>query len=108
MCSQVSRSALGKNSIKKEGGIHLARNNIRLKVKKKEVGGSDFLQHPHRSTNLFAVVQEQPRKAPYYPLPGSKPFSGFGFWPTFHAWPHLLDHDYMSTWFDPRPEMKGT
>ena len=35
MCSQVSRSALGKNSIKKEGGIHLARNNIRLKVKNK-------------------------------------------------------------------------
>ncbi|CAH3015705.1 unnamed protein product [Porites evermanni] len=50
-------------------------------------------------------IAEPPRKAPYYPL-GSKPFSGFGFWPTFH-WPaHLLDHDYMNTWFDPRPVME--
>ena len=55
---------------------------------------------------ILFFIQEPPRKAPYYPL-GSKPFSGFGFWPTFH-WPaHLLDHDYMNTWFDPRPVMEG-
>lgn len=51
-------------------------------------------------------IGETPRKAPYYPLSGTKPFNGFGFWPTFHTWPHLLDHDYMTPWFDPRPEMK--
>lgn len=52
-----------------------------------------------------ATVTEPPRKAPYYHI--SKPFSGFGFWPTLHGWPpHLLDHDYMNSWYDPRPVME--
>lgn len=75
----------------------------------REQTGSKRSRREHPTTEppkKRATLAETPRKAPYYHL-SRKPFSGFGFWPTFHAWPpHMLDHDYMNTWFDPRPVME--
>lgn len=84
-------------------------SNSRMVVPSREHSGTKRSRREHAYTGTKknrTMASEPPRKAPYYHL-SSKPFSGFGYWPTFHGWPpHLVDHDYMNTWFDPRPVME--